>query len=137
MDALLSLDTAALVRLVDRFYDKVRRDPELGPVFNAAVHDWDEHLRRLVSFWASVALRTGGYRGNPMAVHRALGGIGAGHFEIWLGLWRETARELLEPAAADLMIGHAERIGASLRLGMGLGEGRGRPLGLPVRGQAD
>lgn len=137
MDTPLSLDTAALVRLVDRFYDKVRRDPQLGPVFEAAVHDWDEHLRRLVSFWASVALRAGSYRGNPMAVHRALGGIGPGHFETWLRLWRETARELLEPAAADLMIGHAERIGTSLRLGMGLTDGRGRPLGLSVRGQAD
>lgn len=133
METLLPLDPAALAQLVDRFYDKVRRDPELGPVFNAAVHDWDEHKQRLVSFWASVALRAGSYRGNPMAVHLALGGIGSGHFETWLRLWRDTARELLEPEAAATLIGHAERIGASLRLGMGLGEGGARPLGLPVR----
>ena len=133
METLLPLDSAALARLVDRFYDKVRRDPDLGPVFNAAVHDWDEHKQRLVSFWASVALRAGSYRGNPMAVHRGLAGIGAGHFETWLRLWRDTTRELLEPGAADTLIGHAERIGASLRLGMGLGDDRARPLGLPIR----
>ena len=37
------LDEAAIALLVDRFYDRVRRDPELGPVFNNAVHDWDVH----------------------------------------------------------------------------------------------
>lgn len=137
METLLPLDPAALARLVDCFYDRVRRDPDLGPVFNAAVHDWDEHKQRLVSFWASVALRAGSYRGNPMAVHRALGGVGSEHFEIWLRLWRDTVRELFEPEAATLLIGHAERIGASLRLGMGLGEGRGVPLGLPIRNVSD
>jgi hemoglobin len=137
MNSPSALDAAALARLVDRFYDKVRRDPSLGPVFNAAVHDWDEHRQRLVAFWASVSLRKGSYRGNPMAVHRALAGVDAGHFAVWLALWRETAREQLEPAAAATMIGHAERIGASLRLGMGLGEGPGRPLGLPIRSAPD
>jgi hemoglobin len=137
MEPLLSLDAAALARLVDRFYAKVRRDPGLGPVFNAAVHDWDEHQQRLVAFWASVALRAGSYRGNPMAVHRALAGVDAGHFGTWLALWRETAHELLEPAAAATLVGHAERIGASLRLGMGLGDGRARPLGLPLRDAPD
>lgn len=131
MDTSTALDPAALTVLVNRFYDKVRRDPVLGPVFNAAVHDWDEHEQRLVSFWASVVLRAGSYRGNPMGVHRALDGIHAEHFDIWLTLWRQTAGELLEPAAAAMMIKHAERIGTSLRLGMGIGSGR--PLGLPIR----
>lgn len=133
MESLRPLDHSALAQLVDRFYDKVRRDPGLGPVFNAAVHDWKEHKQRLVSFWASVSLGAGSYRGNPMAVHRALEGVGTGHFEIWLGLWRDTARELLEPEAAATVIGHAERIAASLRFGMGLGDGHSRPLGLPIR----
>ena len=48
-----------IATLVDHFYEKVRRDPEIGPVFNAAVHDWDEHKRLLTSFWCSVALRAG------------------------------------------------------------------------------
>jgi hemoglobin len=71
--------------LVDRFYDKVRRDPMLGPVFDAAVHDWDAHKALLTSFWCTVALRTGTYRGNPMARHRPLP-IGVAHFQRWLAL---------------------------------------------------
>jgi hemoglobin len=123
------LDAERIALLVDRFYDKVRVDPQLGPVFNAAVRDWDEHKRTLTSFWCSVALRANSYRGNPMAVHRAQPAIRAEHFERWLALWQTTTREVLDEADASVMQEHADRIGRSLRLGMGLPERLGtRPL---------
>ena len=123
------LDAERIALLVDRFYDKVRVDPQLGPVFNAAVHDWDDHKRTLTSFWCSVALRANSYRGNPMAVHRAQPAIRAEHFERWLALWQTTTREVLDEADASAMVEHADRIGRSLRLGMGLPERLGtRPL---------
>jgi hemoglobin len=106
-------------QLVDRFYDRVRLDPVLGPVFNPAVHDWAEHKRTLVSFWSSIALRSGTYRGNPMAAHRPHP-IEAAHFDHWLGLWRETADEVLSPEHAALFADHAARIARSLRYGLGL-----------------
>ena len=121
-----------IAMLVDRFYEKVRRDPALGAVFNPAVADWDEHKATLVSFWSSVALRTGSYRGNPMAMHRSHP-IDADHFDRWLALWRETAREVLPPEHADTFVKHAERIAGSLRYGLGL-DPRRRPVGLPVLG---
>ena len=113
------LTTAEIERLVDRFYDRVQRDPVLGPIFNPAVHDWPEHKRTLVSFWSSVALRTGTYRGNPMAAHRQHP-IEAAHFDHWLALWRQTADEVLSPAHADLFGGYATRIARSLKYGLGL-----------------
>ncbi|GLQ49439.1 group III truncated hemoglobin [Dyella flava] len=129
------LDETQIARLVDRFYEQVRLDPLIGPVFNAAVHDWDEHKRTLVSFWASVALRAGSYRGNPMAVHR-MQPIRAEHFERWLALWQTTAKACLDEAGAAQVIEHAERIGRSLRLGLGLPEhSQARPLGLPMVGR--
>ena len=103
----VALDEAQIAQLVDRFYAKVRRHPELGPVFNAAVHDWDDHQRTLTSFWASVALKAGSYRGNPMAKHHGHP-IRHEHFDQWLALWRETADELLAPAQAELV--HAAKM---------------------------
>lgn len=122
-----------IVRLVDVFYDKVRRDAVLGPVFNPLVHDWNEHKATLVRFWSSVALGAREYRGNPMAVHRPLP-IGDEHFGRWLGLWRLTVHEVLPQAQAELMYDHAMRIGASLRYGLGLDRSRPKPLKLPVIG---
>ncbi|HLS83698.1 MAG TPA: group III truncated hemoglobin [Arenimonas sp.] len=133
MHASDTLDRDALARLVDTFYEKVRRDADLGPVFNAAVHDWDAHKQLLTEFWSSVALGTRSYRGNPMAVHRARPDIRAGHFDRWLQLWRETTAELLAPADAATLQGYAARIGESLRYGLGLEPGR-RGLGLPIHG---
>ncbi|KRF01806.1 preprotein translocase subunit TatC [Frateuria sp. Soil773] len=127
-----SLDENAIARLVARFYDKVRVDPVLGPVFNPAVHDWDEHKRTLVRFWCSVALRAASYRGNPMAAHRPHP-IRAEHFDYWIALWRETCAEVLDEAGTAQMADYAERIGASLKLGLGL-HPRGRSLGVPIVG---
>jgi hemoglobin len=135
MNTASTLDEPHIAQLVDRFYDKVQADPSIGPIFNAAVHDWDEHKRLLTSFWCSVALRAGSYRGNPMAVHRAQPAIRTEHFVRWLELWRETTREELDEAAAAQMLDYAQRIGRSLRMGMGLPDRLdARPLGVPVVG---
>ena len=108
-----------LATLVDRFYAKVRTDSVLGPVFNAAVHDWPEHLERLSGFWSSVMLTTGRYKGNPMAVHmKQKSVIEPSMFGRWLELWRETARETLDERGATAVTAKAERIAESLQLGM-------------------
>jgi len=125
-----TLTEAAIARLVDRFYDKVTADPLLGPVFNPIVHDWPEHKRLLTSFWCSVALRASSYRGNPMAVHRQLP-IRAEHFDHWLGLWRATCAEELDEAGAAEMVDYAQRIGRSLKYGLGLNPDA-RGIGVPL-----
>lgn len=132
MNSAAPFDESAIATVVDRFYEKVRRDPQLGPVFDAAVRDWDEHKRLLTSFWASVALRASSYRGNPMAAHRPHP-IRAEHFDRWLALWRETCMEELDEADAAQMLEYAERIGRSLKLGLGL-HPQSRPFGVPIVG---
>jgi hemoglobin len=126
------LTEARIAALVDRFYDKVRVDAALGPVFNAVVADWDAHKRLLTSFWSSVALGSRSYHGNPLGKHRPLA-IENAHFERWLALWHETTHERLDPTSAELLTGYAARIALSLRIGIGLGDRpRGRESGVPV-----
>jgi len=115
-----------LDRVVRAFYDRVRDDARLGPIFNNAIDDWEHHLRKLQAFWSSVMLWSGRYKGQPMAVH-----IGqAAHmtpaaFERWLQLWGETTDDLLEPAAAAALQDKASRIAESLSLGIAFHRDRG------------
>jgi hemoglobin len=118
-----------LQQLVDLFYAKVRQDRVLGPLFNAAVADWPEHLEKLGAFWSSVMLTSGRYKGSPMSAHlRHAGSIEPAMFDRWLELWRETAGESLPPDEAAAVVGKAERIAESLKLALffQLGPSRGR-----------
>jgi hemoglobin len=112
------LDEELLTALFHRFYDRARADPLLGPVFDARIENWGRHLERMVAFWSSVALMTGRYHGSPVAKHAPLP-IGWEHFERWLAIFRETARETCPPAGAAHLIERAERIARSLHIAAG------------------
>lgn len=131
MDA---IDEAGLPVLLERFYERVRRDPLLGPVFAGAVHDWPSHIARLSDFWSSVMLTSGRYKGNPVAMHTLhADSITPDMFGRWLEIWRSTTEELLTPADAGRMQAKAERIAESLKLALHLRTPKGREelLGAP------
>ncbi len=110
---------ADIRRMVEAFYAKVRRDPVLAPVFEAAIGpDWEGHLQVMVDFWSSVLRMTGRYKGKPLQVHRALPDLKPAHFDRWLGHFRVTAAETQTPAAAALFVQRAERIAATLQQGI-------------------
>ncbi len=119
--------TEPMIRdLVHAFYARVRRHPELGPVFEDAIEDrWDEHLAKLCDFWSSVLLGTGRFRGSPMAAHARRPAIRGDHFASWLALFEDTAQTSWPPAAAALVVEKAQMIGRSLQ--MGLAVSRGEP----------
>lgn len=114
-----TLDEAHIARLVDCFYDRVRADAHIGPVFNAVVADWDEHKEKLTRFWCSVALNAGTYRDSPMRKHLPLS-IDQSHFQRWVDLWRTTVPEIMAPEAAATMIGYANNIRRGMSMGLGL-----------------
>ncbi|MBV1703094.1 MAG: group III truncated hemoglobin [Hyphomicrobiales bacterium] len=113
------IDEAMIARLVHGFYDRVRADPVLAPIFAAHIPDerWPMHLGRMCAFWSSVALMTGDYHGRPMQAHQPLA-VEASDFDRWLMLFRATAHDLTPAAAAEHFIERAERIAASLEYGI-------------------
>ena len=110
-----ALDEVVLRELVHAFYDRVRADAMLGPIFTARITDWAPHLERMVAFWSSVALMSGRYHGRPVPAHTPLP-VDAAHFERWLALFRTTAHEVCTPAGAAHVIERAERIALSLHM---------------------
>ena len=109
------LDEERLSALVHRFCAKIRADAVLGPLFAERIRGWELHLARMVAFWSSVALMTGTYHGAPVPKHASLP-VSWAHFERWLVLFRETARETCPPAGAAHVIERAERIARSLHI---------------------
>ena len=93
----------------------MRADELLGPIFEAKVSDWTAHLERMVDFWSSVALMTGRYHGAPVLAHTPLP-ISTAHFNRWLAIFREAARQVCTPAGAAHVIERAERIARSLNM---------------------
>jgi hemoglobin len=120
-----AIDDDTLQRVVALFYDRVRADAVLGPVFNDAIHDWPGHLETLTAFWSSVMLTSGRYKGNPMAAHmKHRARITPALFARWLDLWAQATADTLPPDAAAAMQAKAARIARSLQLALS-------PLPLP------
>ena len=117
-----AIDEAMIERLVHTFYDRVRDDAMLGPLFAARISDWDAHLARMCDFWSSVALMTGRYHGQPMRKHLPLP-VDARHFDHWLALFEATASDVCPPEAAGHFIDRARRIAQSLELGIAGAQG--------------
>jgi len=83
------LSDGALGAVLEAFYEKVRQDPALGPVFARAI-----------------------------AAHLKIEGISPALFERWLALFEETCRERLAPELAAELHGRAVKIAESLQAGL-------------------
>ncbi len=100
---------ADIVTLVDRFYERVRADITLGPIFDGIARvDWDRHLPKLYDFWDTVLFQANTFRGNLIGTHAQLiptAAMGRSLFEHWLALFRATVAELFEgPNAARIVL---------------------------------
>lgn len=111
------IDDQMISALVEGFYERVRADSLIGPVFAARISDWEPHLAQMKLFWSSVALHSGVYQGRPMPKHLPLP-IEARHFDRWLEIFETTAQEICGPVAATHFISRARRIAQSLELGI-------------------
>jgi hemoglobin len=123
IQARTGIDEAMIERVIRAFYQRVQKDPVIGPVFAARIADWEPHLQQMFAFWSSVTLMSGRYHGQPMQKHLPLP-IDRRHFDRWLALFGETARDLCPPAAAEHFIVSAKRIGDSLELGIASASGK-------------
>ena len=113
------VDASNIHELVHSFYGRIRADKELGPIFDGVIKDnWDRHLNTMVTFWMSVMLSNGLYKGTPMVKHVALKNVTPAHFDLWLGHFRDTTADLFEPGVAAEFVIRAERIAESFKLGM-------------------
>ena len=106
----------AIAHLVDRFYAKVRSDPQLEYVIdNAIVGDWAGHLARMRAFWVAAISPEGDSAEDPVDAHLRFDGMDRKLLTRWITLFDETCSELFdEPLAAAFRL-KADRIAEKLR----------------------
>lgn len=102
-------------QIVHSFYDKVRVDETLGPIFNHIITNWPEHLEKLTDFWEANLFGGRKYKGNPIEAHaiaddKADNVISAYHFGAWLNLWFETIDATFEGENADMLKRRARKM---------------------------
>jgi hemoglobin len=115
----IGIDDDFVSDLVERFYDRIRADELLGPIFTARIDDWPHHLDRMKRFWRSILHNSGEYAGNPMARHLAIPGLDETHFAHWLNLFYATLREMEQSPDATKLVGtRARMIADSLLTGI-------------------
>ncbi len=105
--------------LVDRFYEKVTKNPLLGPIFNGVAKvDWNHHLPIMYNFWESLLLGGQAYEGNPMEKHIQLSkkvNLTEKHFQTWLSLFYETVDANFHGKKADEAKKRAESIAGIIK----------------------
>ena len=97
---------------VDDFYQKIKIDDLIGPVFIAQIGhgDWSKHLHRMYQFWDTVLFFQRSYKGNPFSKHAHLPIEGV-HFERWITLFHQTIDQHFEGVVADDVKNRAAKMG--------------------------
>lgn len=110
-------------KLVHAFYDKIRADKELGPIFNShlSAEQWPPHLEKLTDFWETNLFGIPKFKGNPPRVHAEVDhnlnyGVTQEHFAHWMRLWFKTIDEMYEGRLADRAKNAARRMSTGLFL---------------------
>ena len=119
------LDEAMIHAVVHGFYDEIRRDALLGPIFNGVIapEQWPHHLAKMCDFWSATLLRTSRYDGRPLPPHLAIPELGEEHFRRWLILFQATVKRVCPPEVGTLFLERALRIAHSFRLAIAYNRG--------------
>ena len=92
-------------KLVNAFYDKVKKDDTIGYLFNdVAKVNWELHLPKMYDFWENILFYSGNYSGSPMVVHKELhqkSTMNQNHFQHWNDLFSQTVDSLFEGIKAN------------------------------------
>lgn len=109
-----------VIKMVNKFYEKVRVDDKIGYIFEDIFKvNWDTHLEVMYNFWEGVLFYTASYTGNPMTVHRQINNVVSltpEHFNRWLQLFHQTIDENFNGEKAELAKQRATSIATVMQM---------------------
>lgn len=106
--------------LVNAFYQKVKKDPDIGFIFtDIAQVNWEKHLPIMYDFFENMLFYTGAYTGNPMELHKHINRLfplTIDHFQQWNKLFCSTVDELFKGKTASQAKQRAISISAVMQI---------------------
>ena len=116
--------------LIDRFYARILRDPELAPLFlEVAELRLKEHLPRIKAYWRKMLLGEGDYRRHMMQKHRDLDRrhpLRSAHYLRWLALFETTLDKQHSGPVAERARTLARRVAGNMRRNLEQGRAKTR-----------
>ena len=108
--------------LINTFYEKVKRDDQIGFIFNDVMKvNWEQHLPVMYDFWETLLLNAGKYARDTMGLHFEVNrqvNLKQEHFTRWLALFSETVDELFQGEIATMATQRAKSIAGIMQFKM-------------------
>lgn len=106
--------------VVDRFYERVRKDDQIAKFFTEVVSvNWEKHLPRMYDFWENTLFGAGTYSGNPMQVHKDVhqkSPLSESDFARWQALFIQNVDELFAGENAERIKQRAQGIAVMMQI---------------------
>ena len=114
---------ADIEKLVNQFYEKVKKDETIGYIFTDIVQtNWEKHLPVMYNFWDTIILDANNYHDNAMGIHFEVNKkepLLPKHFTAWIKHFTETVDELFKGEKAEMAKKRAVSIAALMEFKMG------------------
>lgn len=131
-----TINQESLYKLVDVFYNKARKDKDLGHIFNSRITSetkWARHKAVVSSFW--LYHLTGihdesapkKHEGGMVGAHLAIPPFPREFFEIWLKLFEESLNEIFTSNIKDEILLKAKDMAGKLQSVLYEGKEWGHP----------
>lgn len=109
-----TINRESIAKLMELFYEKVRKDKDLSPIFNTFVgtgeEEWAAHKAKIANFWRGMLLGEGDYNGQPLKKHLDLPPFPQEFFDIWLKLFEESLNMLYNEEMKNVILQRANMI---------------------------
>jgi len=115
-----AIDSDMVRALLDSFYNSVRRDAVLGPVFDPLIgEDWPAHISKITEFWLTALRLSRSYKGSGfMAAHLRHGSIREEHMQRWLELFAKAVEQEIAPEHRLAFLNVANAMAENLRISL-------------------
>jgi hemoglobin len=115
-----AIDPDMVRSLLDSFYESVRQDTVLGPVFDPLIGDgWPAHIRKINEFWLTALRLSRSYKGSGfMAAHLRHESIREEHMQRWLELFAKAVAQEIPAEHRLAFLNVANAMAENLRISL-------------------